>query len=384
MTNAIETKQRADFEARMTKGMVPPVKVMAQPFATYNNGDYVHSGIQIAWSMYKDMMAPVALLTTDVADMVLALRTIRQAGNNTSKWAEWAQKMAAWGMGFRLAAMPDETAPAEEPPAPPISLNQAIIDHAHRFALHTSIDTGVMQFNAARLIDLLHHLMPTLIPIYAPCPMPHSDEGCEPSTTTAAPVICQACNDSGVVGALAVPCPFCKLEQHADYLATGTTPVPLSFAQNTSATPPAGYKLVGFSPLQYSAYIAAGWTAQGLIDNGFLVPEPVTTTAAPSVVGSFEDRIRALARRFAFDDHNLTIYGYDSEVIGFVKALFEDEALVREGTNHLCPLTAQEIAEVLIRECYRTGQVVTISLEPLKPFAMGSHHMVADFREVRK
>ncbi len=42
------------------------------------------------------------------------------------------------------------------------------------------------------------------------------------------------------------------------------------------------------------------------------------------------------------------------------------------------------LAKQLIDECYRVGQVVTISLQPLKPLAMGSHHMVADFREVRK
>lgn len=41
------------------------------------------------------------------------------------------------------------------------------------------------------------------------------------------------------------------------------------------------------------------------------------------------------------------------------------------------------LAGLLVNRCYSTGHVVTITLQPLKPFAMGSHHMVVDFREVR-
>ena len=40
-----------------------------------------------------------------------ALKRIREAGNNTTEWATWAQRMAAWGM------QPDRWPyPGDDPP----------------------------------------------------------------------------------------------------------------------------------------------------------------------------------------------------------------------------------------------------------------------------
>lgn len=43
-----------------------------------------------------------------------ALRLIREAGNNTTDWATWAQKMAAWGMEPNKWPKPSDYAPEEK------------------------------------------------------------------------------------------------------------------------------------------------------------------------------------------------------------------------------------------------------------------------------
>jgi hypothetical protein len=52
-------------------------------------------------------------LNTEPSSMEEALRAIRCAGNNTTNWATWAQRWAAWGMEPNKWPKPSATAPAE-------------------------------------------------------------------------------------------------------------------------------------------------------------------------------------------------------------------------------------------------------------------------------
>ncbi|RYH32500.1 MAG: hypothetical protein EON54_20865 [Alcaligenaceae bacterium] len=64
-----------------------------------------------------------------------------------------------------------------------------------------------------------------------------------------------------------------------------------------------------------------------------------------------------------------------NEVEGFVQCTLE-------ATDS--PQTVERAAQELIELAAGTGHVVTITLQPRQPFAMGSYNMVAEVREQRK
>lgn len=90
---------------------------------------------------------------------------------------------------------------------------------------------------------------------------------------------------------------------------------------------------------------------------------------------------------FAPGSYNATYYARAAESSSNLVS-FHTEAAARIETTlsrlgH-APRTLAQLAEYLVSACYAQSQVVTISLEPLRPLAMGSHCMVIDFREARK
>lgn len=54
------------------------------------------------------------IMKESLETMKEALANIRFAGNNTTAWAVWAQKMAAWGMEPDKWPKPEALPPAEE------------------------------------------------------------------------------------------------------------------------------------------------------------------------------------------------------------------------------------------------------------------------------
>lgn len=52
----------------------------------------------------------------DAAIAIQALRLIRHASGNTTEWATWAQRMAAWGMEPNKWPKPDDSAPIQADP----------------------------------------------------------------------------------------------------------------------------------------------------------------------------------------------------------------------------------------------------------------------------
>lgn len=71
------------------------------------------------------------------AQAIEALRRIREAGNNTTDWATWAQKTAAWGMQTGYCPEQPVSAPEERPTAVGAGDLPMLWGHGHAAALQT-------------------------------------------------------------------------------------------------------------------------------------------------------------------------------------------------------------------------------------------------------
>lgn len=176
------------------------------------------------------------------------------------------------------------------------------------------------------------------------------------------------------------------LRQNANVREDGEPSTTAAAPEIEPAQLPAGYQLRPYDELPYHQYIAAGWTMQNLIDGGLLLavdtsaPATLTMPAAAPGVGYT-----------VWTDPNLAFkasmrgYQYGKEETEDARVWFM-KGWAAKTPSPLCPPppTVEQLAEQLIRECYRVGKVVTITAHPLTPLAMGNHHMVADFREVCK